>query len=208
MAIHELPKSHTHNGMCIIHCDKKLAFINIPKNASTSIRLKLFSLGFKWGNIKNINPNEYFIFTIIREPIDRFVSQYLETVKRATGDCKIYGASLKPFYKIANPIEKFKQFITEEIQNGNLFEIHIQRQVWFLTDEKFFKVDKYIKIENLQQELQQISKQFDIPLNINHCNKKSPAQKAVLKKLLLADSNLSNIVRNTYDADIILYQNT
>ncbi len=208
MIIHELPKTDGHNGMCIVNTSRKIIFINIPKNASTSMRLKLFANGFKWGNLKKINSSEYFIFTIIRNPVDRFLSQYLEMIKRACGDNKIYGATQKPFFRIIDPKERFKSFIRTELKQGNLFEPHLQRQTWFLTGDKneYFKIDKYILMNNMTTELKQLTKELNISLDIKNQRKTPVVNKSMLRKILLSNTNLLNIINDVYKEDFELYQ--
>jgi perosamine synthetase len=194
---------NSENGLCIVHHEKKIAFINIPKNASTSIRVKLFSQGFKWDNIRNLS-SDYFVFTVIREPYKRFVSSYNEMLKRATGDCKKYGATEKSFYSIRNPIDRFKMFVQKEIRNHNLFEIHLQQQMWFLTDEnnEMFPINKIIKFENLQEELSIISKQLNINLDIDA---KNSGKNNEFYDVMMYYNDLKNLVKEAYMPDFILY---
>ena len=64
-------------GFIYISHEYKLIFIPIPKNGSTSIR-KIAEFDFKQDNYFNylgeINNNEYQLFSVIRNPIERIVS--------------------------------------------------------------------------------------------------------------------------------------
>lgn len=54
--------------------DKSLSYLNIPKNASTSIKKALESAGW----YKTIEPSDAPMFVVVRNPVDRYVSALAE----------------------------------------------------------------------------------------------------------------------------------
>jgi len=116
--------------------DQYLCFFGIPRNASTSIRATLnleknFVKDFKeYIKEKKKRQDEFFKFTVIREPISRFVSGFLELIK--------YKKLLQFSYFVDdNPIElKFVEFL-DLVESGDIMDDHINHQTYFLN----YKVD-------------------------------------------------------------------
>ena len=121
-------------------------FIPIPKNASTSFR-KYFEWSFH-GSVKNFikDPEillDNHVFAIIRDPVDRFCSGYIEIVDRGKENPSL---SSYKFSKITDKKEKFIQFV-DDVQQC-YFDSHIVPQSFFLSDEKgcTIKLDELLTI--------------------------------------------------------------
>jgi hypothetical protein len=125
--------------MCICH-DKKIIFIHIPKNAGTSV------LSYLNTSIENILPDsnweDYYYqykkywdshtkFSIIRNPYCRFKSIYRHLRLRSN------------INEFANLVKE-KSFMVAKPQSQ------------FICDENKIIVDKLIRYENLNQELEKI----------------------------------------------------
>lgn len=94
--IEQIKFSTTHREDIWINDNLKLAFLCIPKVASSGIRNQ-FKL--KRRTTMDKLPKDYTVFTLIREPIKRFVSAYIEVVQ----DCKDYpGGRFKHNLNITN----------------------------------------------------------------------------------------------------------
>ena len=131
----------------------RLIFLTVPKNASTSIR-KIPEIPFYKSNIMSFEQElisgEYRAFTVIRDPVRRFVSGFIEVCLRATVDSPHILA--KEFYW-ASGKDRFVKFV-EEVER-EYFDIHIFPQRFFLTDyqNRPFKIDAYIDIDRMEQAL-------------------------------------------------------
>jgi len=56
-------------------------FLPIPKNASSSITKQLIEQNFRWGRYHEIeNVNDYTMFTVLRDPFDRWISGFTEDI--------------------------------------------------------------------------------------------------------------------------------
>lgn len=129
--------------MTICH-QRKLIFIHIPKNAGTSIH-SLFDTNprdylpdQKWNEYKNHFKeywNTYTTFSIIRNPISRFISFY-----------KYWKMNENLDYDINKFLDKLDEIETP-IKNA---------QSWFVCDNNKVMVDVIIKYENLYEDLKKI----------------------------------------------------
>jgi hypothetical protein len=146
--------------MTICH-QRKLIFVHIPKNAGTSIH-SLFDTNPKdylpdqrWIEYKN-HFNEYWenytTFSIVRNPISRFIS----------------------FYKYWKMNENIDYDINQFIKNIDKIKTPIKnQQSWFICENNKIMVDVIIRYENLYEELKNI-KIDNIPhLNVSNIEDKS-----------------------------------
>jgi len=138
----------------------KTVFIQIPKNASSSIfnRLSNTTDLQNQGNhttffddMQNQDSElfeSYFSFAIIRNPYDRFISAY-------------EFASLDDSFVKLN----FNEFVKKCENNGNNF--YLQEPIYFIPQYKYITikniilVDEIIKFENLNEEWVKISKKIN-----------------------------------------------
>ena len=162
-------------GMCYVSDRYKIIFIPIPKNASTSFRgMENFSvftsniMAYK----KELESGEYKAFAIFRDPLDRFISGYIEVCKRGAVDSR-HNLDKKFYWK--NNLSKFKTFI-EEIE-VDCFDAHMLPQKWFLTDFQGnpFIVDAYIDINYVSTMLPNLLAEYGVEgfKKIDHLNKSS-----------------------------------
>ena len=103
-------------GMCYLYEDEKICFIPIPKNSSTTVRKVCPE--FKTDNFLE-NPSileEYETVCIVRNPIDRFCSAYMEIISRAHGDG--VETRKKNFISIQDEPKRFYHFIDEVYVDG------------------------------------------------------------------------------------------
>lgn len=129
--------------MAICH-QRKLIFVHIPKNAGTSIH-SLFDTNpkdylpdQKWNEYKNHFEqywDTYTTFTIIRNPISRFISFY-----------KYWKMNENLDYDINTFVDKLDEIKTP-IKNS---------QSWFICDNNKVMVDELIRYETLYEDLKKI----------------------------------------------------
>ena len=70
-----------HNGLSWASEAHKLIYLGIPKTASSSFR-STFGISNNYLILNNNEYKDYKVFTTIREPINRFISGYLEALSR------------------------------------------------------------------------------------------------------------------------------
>lgn len=169
--------------MSICH-RRKLIFVHIPKNAGTSIfshfnslpesilsdqSWKQYSLFFK-------EWENYTTFSIIRDPYCRFKSFY-------------------KFLRIGSNINRFAEIVRDNISNMIL----TRPQCYYICDNDKVVVDKILKYENLEEELESIGI-FSIP-------KKNVSKIIADEKLIMNDQTIG-IINEIYkkDFEILKYE--
>ena len=173
-------------GWCWVGHKEKIIFIGIPKNASTSIRN---SFGFKASEPDNYfsiqkrvtDERNYKTLTVLRNPLDRFISGYIEVCKRATGDSP--KTLEKQFYWMRNSKRRFLAFL-DEIEL-DFFDAHIEPQEHYLTDYngKFIHCDFYLIMENLEEEFRNMCRKLNIDIPLRFDNVISFKEKNIIIEL-------------------------
>ena len=149
-----------------INHEKKLIFIHIPKNAGTSI-IKAMGVEnlYMDKTIKEYKEhygdywNEYKKFTVVREPIDRFISAYKFARMdesgwfSATGE---EGLEKHHHYELCNEMN-INEYISYLYKNPEKFNRWISPQTFIVSNENGEKeIDYYVRYENLLEDLQKI----------------------------------------------------
>jgi len=149
-----------------INHEKKLIFIHIPKNAGTSI-IKAMGVEnlFMDKTIKEYKEhyedywNEYKKFTVVREPIDRFISAYKFARMdesgwfSATGE---EGLEKHHHYELCNEMN-INEYISYLYKNPEKFNRWIVPQTFVISNENGEReIDYYVRYENLLEDLQKI----------------------------------------------------
>ena len=126
------------------------AFFAITKNASTSMRntLRAKTVGEFF---KEKEPSGRTNFTIIRNPIDRFVSGFLEVC--ALTMPKKFEISGKSMIKFIDDLKE------------HFFNIHILPQVHFVSnsDGELIDLDYWILFDNLEEEYYEMCENISLP---------------------------------------------
>ena len=183
--------------------DRKLGFLGIPKCASTTLRV---FTGCNTLSDTDI-PEDYNGFTVIREPVERYVSGFIEVMYPAPDypKCRYHHNlnlsndvinDLDNINKILDDIEKFKSFTEYIIENG-FFEPHTFPQSFYLNNDDRFKI---YKMENLDQ----LSKDLGLGKAPNLNRTSNNAVKKKLLKFLKEDKFVSKI-EGLYKEDIKIY---
>jgi hypothetical protein len=149
-----------------INHEKKLIFIHIPKNAGTSV---IKSMGVE--NLymdKTIEEykkhyedywNSYTKFTVIRDPMDRFISAYKFARMKESGWFSATGEEgLKKHhqYEICNSLN-INEYISYLYKNPKEFNRWTIPQTVILENEnKEIEIDYFVRYENLLDDLQKI----------------------------------------------------
>ena len=140
-----------------------------------------------------INFNNFITFTIVRNPIDRFVSEFNYN---KYGDLERYSKKLNS----KSNINKFAKFLkkNKNIYKGNC---HLLNQSEYLTDYYGNKVENIIHQENLDEELEKFINKYKL-------NVKLKKQKNNIKEKNYTQNDLNteskNIIKNYYKEDFKL----
>ena len=151
--------------MTICH-ERKLIFIHIPKNAGTSI---IKAMGVKNMLIdKTIEEykehydeywDKYTKFTVVRDPIDRFISAYkFARMKEsgwfsATGE---EGLEKHLHYDLCNEMD-INEYTTYLYKNSEEFNRWNVPQTFIISNENNeIEIDYFVRFENLQEDLSKI----------------------------------------------------
>lgn len=189
-------------GMCYVLKEKGVCFIPIPKNASTTIRRELFG-----NNVDEVTDNfiknprvleENKVIAVIREPIDRFCSAYLEILIR-THDCPL--TLEKDFYHIQEEPLRFLEFI-KEARRG-FYDAHIEPQLFYLTDlnSKLVKIDEVWEMKDVKRHIQE---NFAGKKAGQH-NFKRIEEKNEYKSFLNTHPKVKQLIEGLYREDIEFY---
>lgn len=154
--------------MSICH-KRKIIFIHIPKTAGTSIMDALGGVNY----FLRCNPpiqeykkyyqnywKEYTKFTVVRDPIDRFISAY----KFARADESYWysatgrdGLKKHPHYDLCKNID-INEYVIFLNQSTTNFDYHLLPQTFFICNEykSISEIDYYVRYENIDEDLRKI----------------------------------------------------
>lgn len=201
----------THKGIAWFSENARLAYVSVPKCASSSIR---DSLGLKANSRVSDLDGDFYKFTTIREPVSRFVSAFIEV----TEDGMYKGGRFR--YDPLLPEEK-KQFLSDMMQNygeidrfkiffnkiaceWGFCEEHCIPQVVFLTDED------QRPLENIEIYSINDIKKLETKLN-KRLRRSNDSHNPRLKKKLInyINDNISfkNEICDLYSEDMKLWSN-
>jgi hypothetical protein len=188
-----------------INHEKKLIFIHTPKNAGTSI---IKAMGIKNLYIdKTIEEykehyqdywNEYTKFTVVREPIDRFISAYKFARMKESGWFSATGEEeleKHVHYELCNSMN-INEYILYLYKNPKEFNRWTIPQTFIISNEnKEIEIDYYVRYESLLKDLKKIGIE-----NIEKLN----SSKIDDDKVIQLTKKSKNMLYEIYDID---YQN-
>ena len=151
--------------MTICH-ERRLIFIHIPKNAGTSI-IKAMGVENIYMDKKIEEYKEHYgeywdkykKFTVVRDPIDRFISAYkFARMKEsgwfsATGE---EGLDKHVHYELCNEMD-INEYVSYLYKNPTKFNRWIVPQFLLISNENDeIEIDYYVRFENLNEDLSKI----------------------------------------------------
>lgn len=172
--------------------DQKIAYLVIRKSACTSIKHAISQVrdtqplqadglqvhgrsSFEWFANKIENPQQWFTFTFVREPIERFLSFYVNKIH--SNDLK-YNHTFREYDSFGLlPNMTVDQVIDVLVDPNYETEPHILRQTEIL-NAVGFELKLVGKLEELDVGLQQIKNTTGLDLPLGHLNRAS--NKAIL----------------------------
>lgn len=179
-------------------------FIHIPKAAGMSIHKMLFDSEDLYGHAPAIaylsrDPERYaryFIFTLMREPTDRFVSAffYLKTAALTDRDGE-WGKNMLGAFE--TPDALLVAMARNPILRAKVMSwVHFTPQAWYLTDRAGKVIVDYIgRVEAFDESMSEIAARIGKPYTPTHSNASkrpktldlSPPARAMLKRLYAED---------------------
>ena len=151
-----------------VYDDKKVAFIRIAKTGSTSIK-RFFGKESRRVEIDKISElNDYFKFTFVRNPYDRFFSFYCDKVLgQQRYDKKVTkwlsGIGIQKGAPFKEAIIKLK----DHVDNS---DVHIRPQSFFIYNNKRIIPDFIGRFETLEDDFEKVKKIVDIKKKLSHLN--------------------------------------
>lgn len=147
--------------------EKKLIFIHIPKAAGSSVGELVFGTDiighypyYVYEAYDYQKFNEYYKFSVVREPLARLRSAYAFLLEGGKGKLDIKCANV-----IKEKSHDFESFVLNVLDEDFSSKwAHFAPQTGFIYDfeSRAFKVDLIIKLENLNQEIAPLLERFNI----------------------------------------------
>ncbi len=179
---------------------QKFIFIHIPKTAGKSLTKVLGSGGachLSWRHYQGIleeNIKDYYVFTIVRDPVDRLISSY--TYMKSGGNRSIEDLRIKRDW--IDPFNSFDEFVKESLSKSNVISSRKFRpQTTFLENEDGY-IEQQINIfrfENLHQAYREISEQLNIKKPLPHINSSNRGREVTIS------SESASIINEIYSRD-------
>ena len=178
---------------------KKVLFIHIPKAAGTSISLELYGIQVSHSKISEYKefdrkkPNIK-TFTIVRNPIDRFISAY--NFLKKGGMTEYDGYLRDKYFNNFNSINDFIEWIDFDFINSGKI-IHFIPQHEFLYSKGVCKVGYIYKLETL--DVSSMNLDLNLDLKFEQLNKNQS------KKDCLITDHSKNKLERLYAEDMYLF---
>jgi hypothetical protein len=204
-------------GSTWVNEQTKRAFLGIPKNGTCFIRMRL-----KLSECIDFHlvSDDYFKFTIIRNPVDRIVSAYIELVQ----DCCHYPGGRFMYLDLPKPkVEfissllesdldnetRFKEYL-DYIQQKGFIDGHCVPQSIYLTgtDGNLFDTQQF-KLEDLKPLEELVSIEFGKPKDGDQHEYNTTSNPALKRKLLgfiESDSHTLEQIKKIYSQDFEIWE--
>jgi len=198
-----------------INHEKKLIFVHIPKNAGTSI-IKAMGVENLYMD-KTIEEykehyheywNEYTKFTVVRDPIDRFISAYkFARMKEsgwfsATGE---EGLEKHEHYELCNELD-INGYV-KCVYDKKVYNRWIAPQTFHILNKKNqLEIDYYVRYENLLEDLQKIGINKIQKLNSSKIDNDKVIQLTRKSKNMLYEIYEVDYLNFNYTKNIFSYQ--
>ncbi len=171
--------AHAHeHGLCWAHPGAGVCYINIPRCASHVLKRALGCCGFHETNVTALDLREYWIWTVLRDPFERFVSGFCEYQIR---NRKQPGGTLSVAQVVDRLYERFDE--------------HFERQSWFVEG---IKIDYFARQELLSCDIAIVEERLNTRLPLGFDNVTDLAAKKPVRKIAW---ELRSAIHSFYAAD-------
>jgi hypothetical protein len=187
---------------CQHNADGQYLFVNISKNASTSIRESIKFTGYSpYIDIKGVE--DYIKFTVWRNPISRAVSSFYE-IRDLRNDGPYYTTIRMKWYRERNLFKSFELFIDEI--NNNFYDAHAFPQITFLNDKglDIGDMDEILLLETIQEDYDRLIKQYPSIVSNNLMHLQSH-KNDTLMNYVYNNVDIKDKIINLYQEDYDIY---
>tara|TARA_B100000886_G_scaffold332894_1_gene286143 strand:- start:3509 stop:5140 length:1632 start_codon:yes stop_codon:yes gene_type:complete len=158
---------------------KLLLFIHIPKTGGSYIENEFLKNGYLVGQyfkrnpiyinnyrcnnwhtppkyMNNIDFNNYIVFTVVRDPLSRFLSE-------------VNWDSFPKYYR--NKIKDINTFISTNFKNNDINydgDCHLVPQIEYLYDKRGKRIENILKQENLNEDLDKFIKKYNLDIVLSY----------------------------------------
>jgi hypothetical protein len=192
----------THNGFSWYSDEYKIIYLGIPKTASTSMRLT-----FKIDkNGTNLNAplkekEDYKVFTVIREPLGRFISGVFESFNRYETP-----PELKSLSTVKDKVEMLNSYL-DILEDKGFIETHTTPQSFFLHSQEDvpFKIDRILIFENVVEEFNSMCQEYGIEKALEHRQIGNKQRNNTVLDEIKTNSELMDRIKSVYKRDFEIY---
>jgi hypothetical protein len=194
-------------GRCVVS-DLGLIYIGNPKTGSSSIHQLLGGYNANLFDLEKKNLLQgNLVFSVLRHPLTRFISGYLEILYYL----HLFGKEYEhiSYYEellfIKDENRRFEKFVS--LCEQQLLDIHVMKQTFFLTDfnNQLFPIDDILLFESLNFDFNKLCAKKNIQLTLGIYNQKSNISVNRCIFQLKNDSDLTTRINRIYDEDYELY---
>lgn len=183
----------------------KFLLINIPKNASCTMRTSLNTLEYTPYN-EILNTDDYVKVCVLRNPIYRVISIYLE-VKKLRRDGPHYITRNMKWFKMGNnPIESFNMFL--DAITDNFYDEHSFPQLKLLTDKGLSTedMDEVFIFEDLRSEFAEFVEKYGQNFRLGYINEGDNRIKKILTEYVENNSEVRDKIIELYKEDYEIWE--
>ena len=182
---------------------KGIIFIHVPKAAGVSVSKALYGrpLGHFYASaIQRLLPrlfDECFTFAVVRHPVDRLYSAYRFSTSGGTAEM---GMAKSDIYRQVE-FASFETFVENWLVHQDLRKVDgvFRPQYMYLCEDKKIIVDRWYKLENMQEMVDDLSARMGSAIQIGHHN-----QTDTKSHLDMSEKTL-NIIHTLYKEDFELF---
>lgn len=194
-------------GRCVVS-DLGLIYIGNPKTGSSSIHHLLGGYNANFFDLEKNNLLQgNLVFSVLRYPLARFISGYLEILYylRLFGEKYEHISYYEELLFIKDENKKFEKFVS--LCEQQLLDIHVMKQAFFLTDfgGQLFPIDDILLFESLSFDFNKLCAKKNIQLTLGVYNQKSNISVNRCISQLKNNSDLTTRINRIYAEDYELY---
>lgn len=184
--------------------DRKVICVRVHKNATKTQRHLLKQEGFatdtRFDSVEGIFQDCY-VFTTLRNPLDRYVSAYLTASRKYFKMEEVEG-------HVLSEEEHWKRFV--ELVPGErvgIWNEHVAPQYYFFSkcEGVRLKIDKFLLFENFKEEWRRLCNILGMTFKMCHLNSSPLEIKTFLSEKLQKDKKLMDEINHFYRKDWELY---